>query len=170
MSMPQDIYTFLDKHSVEYQKFDHPAVYTVEEAERLTPKMPGVHIKNLLIKNKKAKRLFLLVVGVEKRIDLKALGKRLGVERLSFASSEQLKEYLGVEPGAVTLLGIINDTQGKVEVLFDEAVAQADAIQCHPLVNTATLVISQAGIQRFVKAAGYTTKVIDIPARAATLT
>lgn len=161
--MTHDIYTFLDAHGVEYQKVEHPAVYTVEEAERLVPAMPGLHIKNLLINDKGEKNIFLLVVGGEKRLDLKGLSKVLGVTKLSFASAEQLQKYLGVEPGSVTLLGLINDSDKKVQVLFDEPVWQAKSLQCHPLVNTATLAILHGGIQKFLAATGHEARIIDAP-------
>lgn len=161
--MQNGIYQFLDSHEIDYQLVEHPAVYTVEEAERLVPDMPGMHIKNLLIKDKGAKHLFLLVVGGEKSVDLKALGKLLGVNKLSFASAEQLRENLGVEPGSVTLLGLYNDKAHRVEVVMDEPVWQAEALQCHPLVNTATLAIFHLGVERFLEATGHKARVLNVP-------
>ncbi|MFH1670290.1 MAG: prolyl-tRNA synthetase associated domain-containing protein [Patescibacteria group bacterium] len=160
-----DIEPFLTSNGITFERFEHPAVFTCEEAERLVPDMPGSHTKNLFLRDKKGKRNILVVVGFEKNVDLKALKTVLSVDKLSFASPERLKKYLGVDPGAVSLLGLVNDTDCSVEVIFDEKVWNADAIQAHPLVNTATLVISHDGIEKFLKATGHECKVIDVPER-----
>lgn len=160
-----NITTFLDQHGIAYRRYDHPAVYTCEEAERLCPKMPGESIKNLFLRDRDGRRHFLVVVGYKKSVDLNGLREALGISKLSFASPERLKKYLGVEPGSVTLLGLVNDTEKAVEVILDEAV-WGQALQCHPLVNTATLVIPQEDIKKFLEASGHVYKVLDVPARA----
>jgi len=96
----------------------------------------------------------------------KALGPLIGESKLSFASPQRLMERLGVEPGAVTLLGLVNDTNHKVDLIFDKVLWEADALQCHPLVNTATLVISHAGIEKFLKETGHEPHILDVPGRA----
>ncbi len=150
-----------------YQRYDHPPVFTCEESTRLCPPMPeyAAKTKNLFLRDKKGQRHFLVTVGEEKRVDVKALGKLLGVSKLSFASPERMEKHLGLTPGAVTLLGVINDTQGNVEVVIDEAVWNAQAVRCHPLVNTSTLILSQADIQRFFTLTNHEVKVFDIPER-----
>ena len=160
-----DIYTFLDRHGITYERFDHPAVYTCEEAEKLCPDMPGKSIKNLFLRDRDGLRHFLVVVGYEKNVDLNGLKTALGISKLSFASPERLKKCLGVEPGSVTLLGLVNDEAHAVEVILDEAVWGQD-LQCHLLVNTATLAIPHEGIKKFLEASGHTYKVLDVPARA----
>lgn len=160
-----DIYKFLDDNGIRYQKFEHPAVYTCEEAERLCPKMPGTHTKNVFLRDKNGERHFLVVVGYDKSVDLKSLKEIFGVSKLSFASPERLMKYLGIEPGSVSLLGLVNDTNHAVEVFFDEKVWSGDALLCHPLVNTATLSIAREGIERFLKATGHDWRVINVPGR-----
>src|SRR3989339_1833630 len=103
-----DIEAFLTDHGIPFQRFDHPAVFTCEQAERIAPPMPGTHTKNLFLRDRKGARHLLVVVGYEKNVDLKALTALIGVDKLSFASPERLKTYLGVEPGAVSLLGLVN--------------------------------------------------------------
>ncbi|HPC48199.1 MAG TPA: YbaK/EbsC family protein, partial [Deltaproteobacteria bacterium] len=83
----------------------------------------------------------------------------------TFASPRRLMELLGLEPGSVTLLGVINDTRGAVEVVVDEELWHEEALQCHPLVNTSTLVISRDGIERFLAAVNHTPRIVDVPAR-----
>jgi len=160
-----DIFTFLSEHGIPFEKFDHPAVFTCEEAKRLCPKMPGTATKNLLLRDRKGTQNFLVVVGHDTATDLKSLKDLLHVDKFSFASPERLQRLLGVEPGAVTLLGLVNDTEGKVEIILDEAIWAAQALQCHPLVNTATLVIPHEGISRFLEATHHPPRVLRIPSR-----
>jgi len=160
-----DIYSFLDEHRIAYERVDHAPVYTCDEAETMVPALAGAHTKNLFVRDGKGRRHFLIVVDWEKRVDLKALCKALGVKKLGMASPERLRQYLGVDPGAVTILGVLSDVDHQVEVLFDTRVWQADALQCHPLVNTATLCITREGIERFLQALDQPYRVLDVPAR-----
>lgn len=157
-----DIYAFLDDCTVPYQRVDHPPVYTVEQANRLVPRLPGAATKNLFLRDKKGQRHFLLVCGDEINLDLKKLANQLEISKLSLASPERLAHYLGVEPGAVSLLALVNDPEHRVELLVDRELWQADALQCHPLVNTATLVIPMAGIQAFFKATGHPVRLVEV--------
>jgi Ala-tRNA(Pro) deacylase len=160
-----DIYRFLADNGIDYERWDHPPVYTVEQAQRLVPSLPAAKTKNLFICDAKGRRHFLVVVGFDKVVDLKALSGRLGVKRLRFASAERLQRHLGVEPGAVSLLGIVNDRSGGVEVVFDRRLWNSEAFQCHPLVNTATLVVSRGDIRKILEITGHAPLVISVPAR-----
>lgn len=160
-----DIYQWLAEQKIDYERYDHPPVFTCEEADRLCPAMPpaAVKTKNLFLRDKKGRRHFLVTVADEKTVDVKALGIMLGVGNLSFASPERLQKYLGLTPGAVSILGVVNDTQHAVEVLVDEHVWKAQAVRCHPLVNTSTLVISLADIRRFLAITGHPARVFVVP-------
>ena len=160
-----DIYAFLNQHNITYQRFDHEAVFTCEQAHGIrTEPMPGMDTKNLFLRDKKGKRHFLVSVPHEKQVDLKALTDVLQVQQgLSFASPERLQQHLGLTPGSVTLLGLINDPEHKVEFVIDQSLWDAEAVCCHPLINTATLVISHEGLEKFLTATGHTAKVIDVP-------
>ena len=105
-----DIYPFFAKHGIGYERHDHPAVFTCEEADRLVPPLPGAKTKNLFLRDKKGRRHFLVTVGNEKTDDIKALSSLLDANRLSLASPERLKKYLGVDPGSVSMLGIFETT------------------------------------------------------------
>jgi Ala-tRNA(Pro) deacylase len=161
-----DILRFLDEQGIAYERCDHPAVFTVEEADRLVPPLVGTKTKNLFLRDARGRRHFLVVLPSEKTADLKALAPLLGQKKLSFASPERLRRHLGIEPGAVSILGIVNDRENLVQVVVDPAVWNAGALQCHPLVNTATLVISGEGIRRFLEATGHAPRVLEVPARA----
>ncbi|MFA6523701.1 MAG: prolyl-tRNA synthetase associated domain-containing protein [Candidatus Peribacteraceae bacterium] len=159
-----DIDSFLTERHIPFQRFDHAAVFTCDEAAKLPP-MPGQGTKNLFLRDDKGKRHFLVVVSHEKNVDLKELSKIIGSRKLGFASPERLKKFLGVEPGSVTILGLVHDTDRAVELFMDEDIANADSYQCHPLVNTATLVISRSGIEAFLSSTGHGMKVIHVPSR-----
>ena len=158
-----DFYQFLKDHDIAYQRHDHPAVFTVEEARRLVPPLPAVKTKNLFLRDKKGKRHYLVVVGAEKQVDLKILQTLLDVGRLSFGSPERLKRYLGVTPGAVSLLAVFNDNGHGVEVILDKTVWRSETFQFHPLVNTSTLVISRDDLERFLQLTGHKARVLDVP-------
>lgn len=160
-----EILPFLEQHSIQYELFEHPAVFTCEEAEQLCPPMPGLATKNLFLRDRKGYRHFLVVVPYHKSVDLKALTSVLDIDKLSFASDERLQIHLGVTPGSVTLLGIACDASQAVEVILDTEIANAEALQCHPLRNTATLVLHKEEIQKFLTLTGHLPKVIEVPAR-----
>ncbi|MHC5040116.1 MAG: prolyl-tRNA synthetase associated domain-containing protein [Planctomycetota bacterium] len=160
-----DLFRFLEACGVRYTRHDHPAVFTVEEADRLVPALPGAKTKNLFLRDGKGKKNFLVVLEAGKSADLKALARVLGVKKLGFASSDRLMHFLGLTPGAVSLLGLMNDRERGVRVVIDRDVWKAEAMQCHPLVNTSSLVIPKEGIERFLEATGHVPKVIEVPAR-----
>ncbi|MBI2117637.1 prolyl-tRNA synthetase associated domain-containing protein [Candidatus Peregrinibacteria bacterium] len=164
-----DIESFLKGHGIAFRRFEHPAVFTCEESERLCPEMPGMHTKNLFLKDDKKRRHILLSLPHGKVADLKEFGKVYGIKSPSLASAEDLKKYLGVEPGAVTLLGLVHDTHHHVEVFLDEELWKHNLIGCHPLVNTATLVIAREDMERFFAATGHQYRVCSIPAKSLSL-
>src|SRR5512139_753390 len=126
-------FAFLSEHGIAYRRCDHPAVYTVEEATRLVPPLPGAKTKNLFLRDKPGRRHFLVCVPAAKQVDLKVLSGAIGANGLSFGSADRLRQHLGVEPGAVTLLAVFNDPVHGVELFVDEDLWQADAFQFHPL-------------------------------------
>ena len=157
------LYRFLEDNDIEYERHDHPPVYTVEDVERLVPILPAARTKNLFFRDKKGRRHFLVVVPAEKRVDIKALPDAIGSNRLSFASADRLKRYLGVDPGAVSVFAIVNDVDHAVEVIIDEELWISEAFQFHPLVNTSTLVISRENLDRFIDSTGHKAKRLTVP-------
>ncbi len=163
----KDIFDLLDGHDIPYRRVDHPPVYTCEEAERLVPPLPGAHTKNLFVRDRRGRRHFLVVVGWDKQVDLKELGRVLGVSKLGMASPERLQQKLGVDAGAVTLLAAVNDEEKAVEVVIDEPVWDAEALQCHPLVNTSTLSIPRTGVEKLLQLLQQPYRVLRVPGRTA---
>jgi len=160
-----NIYQFLAEHDIEYERHDHPPVFTCEEADRLVPPLPAAKTKNLFVRDRKGRSHFLVVVGYEKVVDLKALSSLLGASKLSLASPERLRRYLGVDPGSVTILGVVNDPDKEVEIIMDEGLWDSKAFRCHPLVNTSTLVISREDLQRFLDTTGHKIWILNIPGK-----
>jgi len=158
-----DFYKFLADYQIEYERHDHPPVYTVEDVNRLVPPLPAAKTKNLFLRDNKGKRLFLVVVRDEKRVDLKALPGLLESSRLRFGSADRLKKYLGVDPGSVSLFAVVNDQDNAVEVIMDKGLWESEAFQFHPLVNTSTLVISRGNMQRFLDQTGHKMQILDVP-------
>lgn len=158
-----DIYKFLEDHQIKYERHDHPPVYTVEDVNRLVPPLPAAKTKNLFFRDSKGQRHFLVVVQGHKRIDMKTLPNLLESSKLRFGSPDRLKKYLGVDPGSVTILAVVNDIEKAVEVIMDKALWASDAFQFHPLVNTSTLVISREQLKRFLDKTGHEFQILDVP-------
>jgi Ala-tRNA(Pro) deacylase len=133
----------------------HPAVYTVEQSKALRGELPGAHIKNLFVRDKK-RNFWLLTVLEERQLDMKALKDRLNASgNLSFASPEYLHDILGVEAGAVTPLAVMNDRAGVVKAVLDAAITKADLVNVHPLHNEATLSMIPSDLVRFMEDCGH---------------
>ena len=153
---------FFDAHGVDHATTDHEAVFRVGEGEGIKDGIPGAHTKNLFLKDAKG-RLWLISAKDDAVIDLKRLHTVIGSARLSFGPAELMVETLGVTPGSVTAFGLVNDTEGRVTFVLDKALADADRVNFHPLTNTATTTVSQAGLRRFLAALGRTPIVVDFP-------
>ncbi len=156
---------FLAVHALMFERYEHPAVMTVAESELLAPQMPGAKTKNLFLRDKKGSKYFLVTIPAALSVNLKQLGALLGVAGLSFASPERLLSCLGVSPGSVTLLGLVNDPEHHVQFVIDQALWDAPAVQAHPLVNTATMVVPHAGLVQFLAATGHDPHIISVPAQ-----
>ena len=158
---PRQLLARLDALGIAYRNHEHAAVFTVEEAKALRGELAGGHIKNLFLRNKK-EEMWLVVAEEDKRIDLKALGERLGAGKLSFGSADRLMRYLGVLPGAVTPFGIINDTNRKVTVVLDRDLMGFDPVNAHPLVNTMTTALAPGDLVRFLEAEGHAPLITEV--------
>ncbi|RXG53193.1 Prolyl-tRNA synthetase associated domain-containing protein 1 [Armadillidium vulgare] len=126
--------------------------------------MPGLHMKNLFLKDKK-KNLYLLCARHDSKINLNDVAKKIGAKELRFADENTLKNVLGVTQGCVTLYALVNDPENRVHVLLDSEATKNDVyefVNFHPLVNSATLGISPKDIGKFLELVGHKTTVLDI--------
>lgn len=141
----------------------HPPLHTVSESQALRGEMPGAHIKNLFLRDKKRNK-WLVTVPEDAEIDLKALRHIIGATgNLSFGNAELLIEYLGVEPGSVTPFAVMNDTGGDVVMVLARGVLAHDLINAHPLHNRATVAIANADLLRFLDVSNHPPLIIDLP-------
>jgi len=169
MHTPEQLFVKLDALGIAHHTVTHPPVFTVEEAKALRGALPGAHIKNLFLRNKK-EEMWLVVALEDRQVDLKRLGEVLGAGRLSFGSPERLTRHLGVEPGSVTPLSLINDTTCSVRLALDRGIENVfgngpghGIVNVHPLVNTMTTAVTAADLQRFFAATGHTPLWLDFP-------
>ncbi|PSC04771.1 DNA-binding protein [Alsobacter soli] len=159
---PESLFAALAKLGVAVETVEHPAVFTVEESKRLRGELPGAHVKNLFVKDKKG-RLFLISALEDTVIDLKKVHELIGGSgRVSFGSADLLMDVLGVTPGSVTPLAAINDTQGRATVVLDARLMEHERINVHPLVNTMTTGLSHEGLLRFLQSTGHEPLVVEI--------
>ena len=156
---------FLGQHGIALERHEHPPVMTVEEAASLVPALPGAKTKNLFLRDKKGVRHALVAVPSQCAVDLKALAKQIGFAGIGFASAERLQRYLGIEPGSVSILALVNDPEHAVEFYVDRELWDAPAVQSHPLVNTATMVFPHDMLERFIAATGHLANIVDVPRR-----
>lgn len=155
MMTEEKFLAFLDANSFIYQRIEHPAVFTCAEAKLHRPALPAVSTKNLFLCDKKARRFFLVVTACEKTVKLEELLSQLGVAHLRFGSEENLMRLLGVSRGAVTMMGLANDTKHQVELWIDAETWRGNYFLSHPLVNTATLVLARSELERFFVLTGH---------------
>ncbi|MDP1778250.1 MAG: prolyl-tRNA synthetase associated domain-containing protein [Brevundimonas sp.] len=147
-------------NGVDQTTHDHPAVFRVEEGLELKAAMPGAHTKNLFLKDKKG-RLWLISARQDTVVDLKRAPRTIGSDRLSFGNEGLLYETMGLTPGSVTALGLINDTGRRVTFVLDKALWDADIVNFHPLTNTATTALGQDQFRRFLSLIGRQPIVVD---------
>ncbi len=162
-----DLYQTLDQLGIQFTKYEHEPVFTCEAALAAVPDARSVQTKNLFLRDKPGRRHFLLVTSCEKAVDIKAFAEKIGAGHLSFGSPERLQKHLGLTPGSVTVLGLLNDPSHAVELYVDADVWKHEWWNCHPLINTATLVLSRASIEAFLARTGHTPRVVTLDARPA---
>lgn len=144
-------------------RFEHPPVFTVAEATEHWAGIDATHCKNLFLRNKKGNRHYLIVLEHQKSADLKRLAEQIGEDRLSFASPDRLAAHLGLQPGAVSPMGLLNDGALAVQVVLDADLRRAERVAFHPNVNTATIVLAWADFERFLESTRHLVRFVTFP-------
>ena len=160
---PEDLFAYLDDLGIAHHTHWHEALFTVEEGRDLKVSMPGGHTKNLFMKDKDGV-IVLISAHADSELKLNHLHKLIGTRRLSFASGELMEELLGVTPGSVTAFALMNDNEGRVRFIADQALMAFETVNFHPLVNTGTTAISREDLRKFVKATGHDLTEVDFAA------
>jgi len=163
---PDELFAFLDQLDIEHSTVSHPPFFTVEEGRPWHDQIPGLHCKNLFIRDRNG-GIWLVVMPADKRADLGRLERTLGAPRFSFAKPDVLQEVLQLTPGSVTPFGLINDTQRRVNVILDQAMLESEWVNFHPLHNAASTTLRSADLVRFVHALGYEPVIVPLPERTA---
>ena len=150
--------------SIAHEVHEHRAVFTVEESRDLKAHIPGAHTKNLFLKDAGG-AFWLVTVPAEGPVDLKALPQAIGCKRVTFGKAEDMQRLIGIAPGSVTPLAMINAAPGSVTVVLDAGLARADRANVHPLRNTATVGLSGADILRLLVHWGHEPITAKIPTK-----
>ena len=160
--MDEQLEKYLKKHNIKCKLHEHPAVFTVEESERVVKSMPDVlHTKNLFLKDE-GNRYFLVCMNAFKRLDLKRLKEELDAQKkLTFASPQELKEHLNLSPGSVSIFGMIYSK--KVILILDKEIWNAEKVGFHPNINTATLELNHENLERFYNSINAEKYILDLP-------
>lgn len=133
------VYDFLDQLGIEYMRTDHAPADTMEVCLKIDQVLGATICKNLFLCNRQKTNFYLLMMPGDKPFKTKEITSQIGSARLSFASSEDMEKYLDIKPGAVSLMGLINDAEHQVQLLVDEDVLKGEYLGCHPCVNTSSI-------------------------------
>ncbi len=150
MADPRQVYKVLEAMGIQYEKYEHPPVFTGEEAAEHWGPIKATQVKNLFLRNKKGDRQYLVILEINKQADLRQLVKIIGDDRFSFGSPERLMATLGVTPGSVSPFGLLHEGSKDVRVIVDQDLRSAERLIFHPNLNTASVTISIADFERFL--------------------
>ena len=157
-------YDFLDKLGMSYETVCHEAAYTMEQCQKVQNAMPDAPIcKNLFLCNRQQTQFYLLMLPGDKHFKTKLLSAELGCARLSFADEQHMIDLLGIHPGSVSPMGLMNDEEKKVLLVVDEDLLDSEHFGCHPCINTATMKLRlQDLLEKFVPATGHEYRVVTL--------
>ena len=157
------VYDLLDSLGIEYDRTDHEAAMTMEDCNEIDRILDVIICKNLFLCNRQKTKFYLLMMPGDKKFKTKELSSQIGSARLSFADEEAMLKYLDIEPGAVSIMGLMNDRGKDVQLLIDEDVLKGEYIGCHPCVCTSSLKISTNDlIEKFLPATGHDYKTVHL--------
>ena len=156
-------YDLLDELKIPYWRMDHDVMPTIEACQEVD-KLLGIEIcKNLFLCNAQKTRFYLLMMPGEKQFKTKDLSKQIGSSRLSFAGAEFMEEFLDITPGSVSVLGLMNDKDNRVQLLIDKSVADAEYLGCHPCINTASLKLrTEDVLKKFLPAVRHEAIIVEL--------
>lgn len=158
----QEVYEFLQAQGVTYEVTEHKAVYNMDELAEVELPYPEADAKNLFVRDDKKSSYYLITVRGGKRVDLQEFRKSYGTRRLSFASAEDLERLLGLFPGSVTPLGLLNNTEKNVKLFLDSDFGEDDLIGVHPNENTATVWLKAGDLVRLIREHGNEVEAVEL--------
>ncbi|MBR4972209.1 MAG: prolyl-tRNA synthetase associated domain-containing protein [Oscillospiraceae bacterium] len=157
-------YDLLDSLGIQYQRIDHDAANTMEVCRQIDVVLEATICKNLLLCNRQCTSFYLLMIPGDKVFKTKDLSAQIGSSRLSFAGAEYMEQFLDITPGSVSVLGLMNDKENRVQLLMDEDVLKGEYIGMHPCINTSSLRLKTADLmEKVLPAMGHDVKVVTLP-------
>lgn len=158
------VYDLLDKMGIEYERTDHEEANTMEKCNEIDKILDTIICKNLFLCNRQQTEFYLLMMPGDKPFKTKYITKQLGCSRLSFAPSEKMLEYLDIKPGAVSIMGLMNDKDNKIQLVIDKPVVESETLGCHPCVCTSSLKFKTKDIiEKFLPAVHHEPIIVDLP-------
>ena len=158
------VYDLLDSLHIPYQRIDHEAAMTMEACAAVDEVLGATICKNLLLCNRQCTEFYLLLLPGNKPFKTKELSKQIGSSRLSFAAAEYMEAFLDITPGSLSILGLMNDKENRVQLLIDEDVLSGEWIGCHPCINTSSLRIpTKAMLEILIPAMGHPYRTVTLP-------
>lgn len=158
------VYDFLDSLGISYERVDHEEAMTMEVCAAIDEVLEATICKNLLLCNRQGTAFYLLMLPGNKVFKTSVLSKQIGSSRLSFASSEAMAQFLDITPGSVSVMGLMNDHENRVQLLMDKDILQGEYIGCHPCINTSSLRFRTADlIERIIPAMHHEPTYVELP-------
>lgn len=159
------VYELLEELEIEFWRIDHPAAMTMEDCEAVDKKLDTVMCKNLFLCNAQKTNFYLLLMPAHKKFKTKDLSKQIGSARLSFGDAEHMEQYLNIWPGAVSVMGLMNDRENRVRLLIDQELLKEEWFACHPCVNTSSLRMKLSDVlEKFLPAVHHDFRSVELPA------
>jgi Ala-tRNA(Pro) deacylase len=157
------VYDLLDSLEIQYQRIDHEAAMTMEACAAVDEVLDATICKNLLLCNRQATQFYLLMIPGNKQFKTSELSHQIGSSRLSFASAEYMERFLDITPGSVSVLGLMNDRENRVQLLIDADVLKGEFFGCHPCINTTSLRMRTADLmEKILPAVGHAAKIVTL--------
>ena len=163
--LPKEIrcYDLLEKLEVPFQRIDHEAAMTMEACAAIDEALDATICKNLLLCNRQCTAFYLLMITGDKQFKTSQLSKQIGSSRLSFAAPEYMEQFLDITPGSLSVLGLMNDHDNRVQLLIDEDVAKGEFFGCHPCINTSSLRLKTSDLMnKIIPAMGHEPRIVTI--------
>ena len=158
------VYDLLDSLGIEYERTDHEEANTMEACNEIDKVLDVIICKNLFLCNRQETQFYLLMMPGDKPFKTKDISKQIGSARLSFGKAEFMEEYLDIKPGAVSVMGLMNDIEKHVQLLIDKPILESEYIGCHPCVSTSSLKMKTKDvIEKFLPAVGHEPIIVDLP-------
>ena len=156
-------YDFLDDLGVGYQRIDHAPAMTMEVCAAIDEVLDATICKNLLLCNRQCTAFYLLMIPGDRHFKTTELSHQIGSSRLSFAAPEYMEQFLDITPGSLSILGLMNDKDMKVQLLIDEDVLKGEYVGCHPCINTSSLRLTTADlVQKVIPALGHEPRIVKL--------